>query len=545
MKNETEMSHGTRMISDEFGLSFGIQAEEVDATGLGCVEANARALQKMARMLRSSLGPNGMDKLIVSCDGIITMTNDGATIVDEYVARNSGCLMELVRGLSRSQDDEVGDGTTSIILFANALLQEALRLLRMEMHPVRVAEGFSSVLNYVEEEMGGLSQQIGTERRRFSLAAVNSALSSKIASVYGGMGAVCVDAVEAVADSGRNDVDLTRVNVKMVRGGSINQTELISGVLVEKEAVAEDVLLSRVAKKGELRLCLLACPFEPPRLKTKSSLLVTNADEYRKLGEYERGVFREMIQKVKESGADLVLCQWGFDDEATSMLVEAEMPAVRWVGGHELGHIAALSGGRIVSRFDSLEPASLGSARISLKNIGTENEKWICVQKEGSKIATILVRSSNRILSEEVERSIRDGLCAARNIVVADAVVYGGGSLELSLYRKMNQFDSGKEDHILKLMKAEDVSCFRAFSRALLEIPLVLAQNAGQEAECVEKLLNSGNDHWIGVSREMGKAFGDMKAEGVFESIGSKKRQYRMATDFVNSILKISDVIRR
>lgn len=521
-----------QLISDEFGMSFQVKADSAEIQGNDCVETNARSLTKIASMLRTSLGPNGMDKIIVDCDNRITMTNDGATIVKEYVANNKGCVMELIKQLSESQDVEIGDGTTSVIIFANRLLQEAIKVLKLGMHPVKVTEGLSRALNYAIEDLKNHFSDKIENKKEFCTKAVETALNSKIASVYDDIKNVCVDAVLSVADLERKDVDLDRINVKTIKGGNINQTELLKGVLLEKEMVGE-------ITTGKKKICLLACPFEPPKLKTKNKMMVSTAEEYLNLSDYEKNTFKKMIEKVKDSGAELVLCQWGFDDEATSMLLEHNLPAVRWVGGHDLGHIAALINAKIVSRFENLDSSCLGEGEVKMISSSTKNTPFIQITSDKNTIATIVIKSANKFVSEELDRSIRDALCAARNILIAEKISYGGGSVEINLYKKMFN-----DNEILELMTAEDVSCFQAFGNALLEIPIVLAENAGYDTKYIEDLLVSSGKGHPGVANSDSKT-NDMKTLGVFESIESKTRQLTMACDFVNTILKISEVIRQ
>lgn len=531
-----------KIISDEFGLSFEIRPEDVEISGYDCVETNSRAIFKIASMLRTSLGPNGMDKIIVDCDNQITMTNDGATIIKEYVSNNSGGVMELVKQLALAQESEIGDGTTSIVLMANGLLQGALKLLKVGMHPIRVIEGFNNALKFaIEEIQNNLCEKID-DKTNYCLRGVETSLNSKITSKYRELGDICVNAVCAVADLERKDVDLDRVNVKILKGGFMDETELIKGVLLEKKIEGEGMILGK--KDKLLKICLLACPFEPPRLKTKNNMIVSTVTQYEELSEYERSTFKTMICKVKEVGADIVLCQWGFDDEATSMLFEHGLPAIRWVGGHDLGHIAALTNAKIISRFENLTPECLGEGFVEVKYSGTENQKFVYITSMDNKISTILIKSSNKFISEEIERSVRDAICVARNILISDKIVYGGGSLECSLYKIMNNYDKAN-NHILDLLNAEDVACFKAFSTGLLEIPIILAENAGLDFKYVESILNArGNQHY-GIPSKETDGLVDMKTENVFESVESKVRQITMAVDYVNTILKIHDVIKQ
>lgn len=527
-----------QILSDEFGQSFQLQDDMVEVKGKECLFTNINTVKSIASFLSTSLGPTGMDKMLIDKDDRITVTNDGATILKEMDMTNNP-ISQLILQLSQSQDEEIGDGTTSIVILASAILEQSKKLIEKGMHPIRITEGFNTALNLALEHLYNISEEI-TDINATILKAAKTSLGSKIVSKITGnndfLCNICVEAALAVADLLRKDLDLDLINIQSKAGKNVNETMLIKGILLKKEFSHPQ--MTKLHKN--VKVALLSCPFEPPKLKNKNSLLIQSAEEYKNLEKYEKQVFREMIDSLKNSKTDLVMCQWGFDDEANSLLMQNNIPAVRWVGGHELGLMAAHIGAQIISRFEDLKEEHLGLANVREESIGTDSSKVIIVEGPSkSKAVTILVRGSTEYIIEECKRSLRDALCSIRNIIKNNRIVYGGGSSDMSislfLDKKAKEFDSEEEETI------------RAFSRALLEIPIILARNSGYDSVAyVEKLKESHistNDHTLGVDcMELGEK--NMKKIGIFESLESKIRQIKMATDLVNMILKVNDVLQ-
>ncbi|ORD96572.1 TCPE [Hepatospora eriocheir] len=544
---------GGKFITDEFGLSFEINSDTNEIRGVNCVEVNYKAIEKISDIIESSLGPNGRDKIIVDQDERITVTNDGRTILENFISAENvtSPALVLAKELSESQDNEIGDGTTSLVLIAKELLKNSLDLMKVKIHPVRIAEGNVKALNYVLEYMKTeLCESIEKEKLRYAcLEAAKTSLNSKVAGYFEGLPEICVNALFNICGERDGSIDLEKINIKLIKGGLMNQTELVNGVVIEKEMVISKKMMEQFTVNKECKIALLACPFEPPKLKNTGNIIISNCEEYMNLSSYERDTFLEMIRLVKESGADLVLCQWGFDDEATSMLLENDLPAVRWVPGHELGYLGSLLNGKIVSRFEDLSSDSLGVCNVRLSEVGTDNTKFIYfTNKEvNNTTSTIIVRCANKFVGAEIERSITDALCAARNVMVESKIIYGGGSTELSIYCAINNFKRDK-NHILNLLEPVDCSCFKMFAESLLVIPEVLAKNSGHPTDYVEKIIDAivtNNLKNVGIDCFEGNEYAEMDKMRVFESFKSKASQYKMAVDFVNSILKINEAIRK
>lgn len=535
------------MIYDEYGRPFLILKEQqakARVKGLEAQKANILAVRSVSNILRTSLGPKGMDKMLVSQDGDLTITNDGATIlarmdVDHQVAK-------LLVELSASQDDEVGDGTTGVVVLAGALLEQAEKLLDRGIHPVRVAEGFEKACEVAVKTCNEIADRVvfSTDDMEPLVTTAMTTLNSKIINVNKRkMAEIAVKAVLAVADLERNDVNFDMIRMEGKPGGSLEETELVNGLVIDKEISHPQ--MSKVIK--DAKMCILTCPFEPPKPKTKHKLDITSKDAYDRLYQQEQDYFKEMVKQVKDSGANLVICQWGFDDEANHLLLQSELPAVRWVGGVEIEHIAIATGGRIVPRFSELSADKLGSAGIVREvSFGTTRERMLVIEDcANSHAITVLVRGGNKMIVEEAKRSLHDAMCVVRNLIKDNRVVYGGGSAEIACSVAVSKHAD--------TVTGVDQYAIRAFADALDDIPLALAENSGlspieELASAKSRQLKEGNN-FIGLgiggdpTDDEGLHSSDMKELGVFETLVGKQQQLQLATQVVKMILKIDDVI--
>ncbi|KAH6570967.1 hypothetical protein BASA60_007396 [Batrachochytrium salamandrivorans] len=297
---------------DEYGRPFIIVRDQGRSRikGLEAQKSHVLAAKAVANILKTSLGPRGLDKILISSDGDITITNDGATILSQMEVEHQ--IAKLLVQLSRSQDDEIGDGTTGVVVLAGALLEQAEKLLDKGIHPIRISDGYERACAVAVAHLDTIADEIIIDKENLDvlMRTAKTCLGSKIVSkCHDQFAKMAVDAVLAVADLERKDVDFELIKVDGKVGGSLADSKLP---------------------------------------KTKHQLDISSVEEYEKLQQYEKDKFEEMVRQVKDSGANLVICQWGFDDEANHLLMQNKLPAVRWVGGPELELIAIATNGRIV-----------------------------------------------------------------------------------------------------------------------------------------------------------------------------------------------------
>ncbi|XP_074604200.1 chaperonin containing TCP1 subunit 5 [Brevipalpus obovatus] len=522
---------------DEFGRPFLILKEKQKRlTGLDALKAHIVASRAIATTLQTSLGPKGLDKMMVSSDGDVTITNDGATILKMMDIENE--IAKLMVQLSQSQDDEIGDGTTGVVVLAGALLEQAEMLLNRGLHPVRITEGFEMAAKYAMDHLAKISDSfpVSKDNPERLIETAMTTLGSKIINrCLRQFAEIAVNAVLSVADFDRRDVDFELIKVEGKQGGRLEDSVLVKGVVVDKN-FSHPQMPKQVK---DAKIAILTCPFEPPKPKTKHKLDVKNVEDYRALRKYEQEKFEEMVRMVKDAGANLVICQWGFDDEANHLLLQRELPAVRWVGGPEIELIAIATGGRIVPRFEELTQEKLGKAGIVRElTFGTTKERMLVIEEcPDTRAVTVFIRGGNKMIVEEAKRSLHDALCVVRNLVRDNRIVYGGGAAEISCSLAV-------AEQANRVPTIEQYA-LRAFSAALDSIPTALAENSGFSAIDVVTNLKARqkaeNNHWLGIDC-LNQGTNDMKVQNVIETLTSKKQQISLATQLVKMILKIDDI---
>jgi T-complex protein 1 subunit epsilon len=312
----------------------------------------------------------------------------------------SNNVAKLLVELSRSQDDEIGDGTTGVVVLAGALLEQAADLIDKGIHPIRIADGYDEACEVAVAELDKISDTIPFARDNTEnlLRVAKTSLGSKIVSkAHDQYAQIAVDAVLSVADLERKDVDFELIKVDGKVGGSLEDTILVKGVIVDKD-FSHPQMPSEVR---DAKIAILTCAFEPPKPKTKHKLDITSVEEFKLLQKYEANKFEEMIQQIKDTGANLVICQWGFDDEANHLLLTNKLPAVRWVGGPEIELIAIATNGRIVPRFEDLTAEKLGKAGVVRElTFGTTRDKMLVIEEcANTRAVTVFVRGSNKMVS--------------------------------------------------------------------------------------------------------------------------------------------------
>lgn len=538
--NEQGMPIGQIAI-DEFGNPFIIlkdQASKTRLKGLDALKSNIHAARAVAETLRTSLGPKGMDKIIVGPDGDVTVTNDGATIVEKMQVEHQSA--KLLVELSRSQDDEIGDGTTGIVIIAGALLEQAHRFLEKGLHPLRIADGFEKAADVAVNEVTRISREIDihADNHAALMKAAMTALGSKVVSSHQKeLAKIAVDAVLAVAVLDRRDVNFDLIKVEGKVGGKLEDSCLIHGIVIDK-----DFSHPQMPKRVEdAKIAILTCPFEPPKPKTKHKLEIESAEQYRQLHEQEQKYFTDMVDKLKTVGCTLAICQWGFDDEANHLLYQRGLPAVRWVGGVELELIAIATGARIVPRFEELSIEKLGKAgTVRELSLGTGKDTVMIIEKcASSRAVTVLIRGGNQMVVDEAKRCLHDAICCVRNLIRDSRVVPGGGASETAA--------SIEVARVAEELPTVEQHSMRAFADALEVIPTALAENSGLNSINAVTELRANQiktkNSWLGIDCNLTGDGGDMNAQGIYESLKSKAEQLRLSTQVVRMILKIDDII--
>merc|ERR1719321_1994906 len=397
------------------------------------------------------------------------------------------------------------------------MLEQAMELIEKGIHPLRIAYGYERACEVAVKRVAEIAREIDlqADNQAALRKAASVALGSKIVSQrLEQLARICVDAVLSVADLEHKDVNFDLIKVEGKVGGKLEDTQLISGIIVDKDFSHPQ--MPKIVK--DAKMAILTCPFEPPKPKTKDKLGIRTAEDHKKLHENEQKYFRDQIKCIKDSGANLAICQWGFDDEANHLLYQNKMPAVRWVGGVELELIAIATGGRIVPRFEELSPDKLGKAGIVREiTFGTTKDVMLIIEEcSNSKAVTVLVRGGNQMVVDEAKRCLHDANCCVRNLIRDPRVVPGGGASEMAAS--------------LAVLKAADSEnsieqySMKCFADALDNIPMSLAENSGlpsigSMAE-VKALQQSSGNGWNGIDcMQVGTT--DMWQQNVYEACAS------------------------
>jgi thermosome len=496
--------------------------------------ANIMAAKIVAESVRSALGPKGMDKMLVDSFGDVTVTSDGRTILDEMDIQHPAAKM-LVE-VSKTQDNEAGDGTTSAVIIAGELLNRAEELIDKNVHPTVIIDGYRKAAEKALETLEKIAIKIDPNSPEYLKKAAITSMASKLIADYKEYFAdLAVKAMLEVAEKEGKiwKVDVDDIKVEKKSGESAKETSLINGIVLDKEVVHSG--MPKRMEKAKIALLDASLEIEKPEFDAK--LNIETPDQIEAFLDQEEVMLKAMTEKITKSGANVVICQKGIDDMAQHFLARKGVLAVRRAKKSDMEKLAKATGGKIVTKLDDITPADLGYADlVEERRIGDDKMTFI----EGCKnpqAVTILIRGSSERFTAEAERSLHDALCVIRDIIEEPHVVAGGGAPELEMsnvIRKYAETLPGKEQLAIKI-----------FAEALETIAATLAENAGLQPIDVISELRSRHDMgetWAGIDVREGKVQ-DMSKIGVFEPLTVKKQIIKSANDAASMILKIDDVI--
>ncbi|MCE4624779.1 MAG: TCP-1/cpn60 chaperonin family protein [Desulfurococcales archaeon] len=505
--------------------------------GREALRSNILAAKVLAELLKTSLGPRGLDKMLVDAFGDIVITNDGATIVKEMEVQHPAA--KLLVEVAKAQDAEVGDGTTSVVVLAGTMLEKAEKLLDQNIHPTIIISGYIKAMKKALEVLDTIGEPINVEDDTVLRRIAETTLSSKII----GHGPerekiidIVIKAIRTVAEptDGGYKVDLDYIKIEKKKGGSLLDSQLVRGVVIDKEVVHPKMpRLKRNAK-----ILVLDAPLEIQKPDITTKIRVTNIDELDRFLEEETKLLKEMVDKIAEIGADVVITQKGIDEVAQHFLAKHGIMAVRRVKRSDIEKIARATGAKIVTSLRDLKPEDLGYADlVEERKVGEDKMIFIEGTKE-PKAVTILLRGANDMLLDEAERNVNDALHALRNILREPKIVGGGGAVEMELAEKLRDY--------ARTVGGKEQMAIEAYAEALEVIPTVLAESAGMDALDVIlqlKTLHNQGYKFAGVNVMEGKIEEDMLKINVYEPILVKKQVIKSASEAAISLLKIDDVI--
>src|ERR671914_1527877 len=422
---------------------------------------NITAAKTIAEIVRTSLGPRGMDKMLVNNIGDVTITNDGATILKEIDVQHPAAKMMVE--ISKATDNEVGDGTTSVVVLAGALIEKAEELVNKDVHPTVIVDGYRKAAAKAIEVLNSIAHKIAGNEKPELIRIAKTAMQTKLVSAESGdLAQIVVDAALAVSektDSGfRLDIDDIKVDKKA--GGSLRDTKLIKGIVLDKEVV-HGGMPKRIEKA---RIALINSALEIEKTEFDAKINISSPDQMNLFLEEENRMLKSMVDRITASGANVVICQKGIDDIAQHYLAKANVLTVRRVKESDMTKLARATGARVINNLEDLTPKDLGSADL-VEERKIETDKWVFIEgAKHPKAVTILIRGGSQRVVDEAERSLHDAIMVTKDVLEKPAIVAGGGSPE--------SYTAGKLREWTSTLSGREQLAAEKFAEALETIPL-------------------------------------------------------------------------
>jgi thermosome len=495
---------------------------------------NITAAKTIAEIVRTSLGPRGMDKMLVDTLGDVTITNDGATILKEIDVQHPAAKMMVE--ISKSTDNEVGDGTTSTVVLAGSLLEKAEELITKNVHPTVVVEGFRRASQKSIETLRDIATKVDPTDKAFLNKVARTSMASKMVSADSReLADMVVDAVLAVAEKSDEQyrVDIDNIKVEKKAGGSIRETKFIHGIVLDKEVVH-----GGMPKRVEnAKIAVINSPLEIEKTEFDAKININSPDQMQQFIDEENRMLKAMVDKVVAAGANVLLCQKGIDDIAQHYLAKAGILAVRRIKESDMYKLSRATGARIVNNLDELSANDLGFAKL-VEERKVETDKWVFVEDcKNPKSVSILVRGGSQRVVDEAERSVHDAIMAVKDVVEYPYILVGGGAPEALASLKLREWAS--------TLSGREQLAAEKFADGIEMIPIVLAENAGMDPLDTQVQLRSKSSTGkarYGIDVINGKV-ADLAAKDIYEPLAVKEQVINAATEAACMILRIDDVI--
>jgi len=495
---------------------------------------NFEAVKIIRDIIKTSLGPKGMDKMLVDSLGDVTVTNDGATILKEMDVQHPAAKMMVE--IAKATDNEVGDGTTSTVVLAGYLVEKAEELIEKGVHPTIIIDGYMKASQEAVNILKKIADEINPmDRATLKKIAMTTIGTKVVASDADYLSDLIIDAVLQVADKkdGKYSVDIDNIKVEKKPGASIKNTAFIKGIVVDKEVVHAG-MPKRITNA---KIALLNAPLEIEKTEIDAKINITDPEQMKAFLDEETRLLKEMVDKIKAVGANVVLCQKGIDDMAQHYLAKEGIMAVRRIKMSDMDKLARATGGRVVTSIDDLSADDLGYADL-VEERKIEEDKWVFIEGcKNPKAVTILIRGGAQRIVDEAERSIHDAIMTVKDVIEKPLIVAGGGASEMEVVTQLRKWASSLEGRVQLAANA--------FADALEMIPLVLAENAGLNPLDVLPELQASHQEgkkWMGINVLAGKVE-DMTKNNIIEPEIVKEQVIKAATEVASMIIKIDDMI--
>ncbi len=493
---------------------------------------NIMAAKTIANAVKSTLGPKGMDKMMVDGMGDVVITNDGATILKEMDIEHPAAKMMVE--IAKTQDEEVGDGTTSAVILAGELLKRAEDLLEQEVHPTLIATGYRLAAEKAYEILDGIANDLKpTDSKTLKKIAVTSMTGKGAGTAREMLTDLTVEAVKLIAEKGVEKIDIDHIKLEKKMGGSTEDTKLIMGMIIDKERVHPG--MPKAVKDAKIALINSALEIEKTEVDAK--IEITAPEQLKSFLEEEEKMLKEMVEKVTSSGANVLFCQKGIDDLAQHYLSKKGVFAVRRVKESDMKQLASATGGKVLTSMEEIRLEDLGKAGlVEERKIG--GEEMIFVEDcQNPKAVSILLRGGTEHVVDELERGMHDALRVVAVALEDGKYVAGGGAAEIELALKLRDYAAS--------VGGREQLAIQAFADAIEVIPRALAENAGLDPIDMLVALRSAHERGeknAGLDVFKGEPT-DMLKAGVIEPLRVKTQAISSGTESATMILRIDDVI--
>jgi archaeal chaperonin len=495
---------------------------------------NIMAARTIADTVRSSLGPRGMDKMLVDSMGDVVVTNDGVTILKEIDVEHPAAKM-LVE-VAKTQDEECGDGTTTAVVVAGELLKKAIDLIDANVHPTIITAGYRMAAQKAVETLEGLAIDVDiSNKQALERIAMTAMISKQISGSREHFAKLAVEAIAMVAEkeNGKYTVDVDNVQVVKKQGGSMEDTEMIKGMIIDKEPV-NPAMPKRIPKA---KIALVDAALEIKKTEIDAKIEITDPSQLQAFLDEEERMLRKMVEKIKSVGANVLICQKGIDDLAQHFLAKEKIFALRRVKKSDMEKLSKATGASIVSKIDELEVEDLGKADLVEMRHVQEDEMTFVTGCKNPKAVSILIRGGTQHVVEEIGRSLEDAMSVVAVAIEDGKMVTGGGSAAVELAMKLREYSAS--------VGGREQIAIDAFASSLEVVPTALAENAGLDPIDVlieMRKAHKANKKHAGINVYTGKVT-DMLKENVLEPLRVGKQAINSATDAAVMILRIDDVI--
>src|ERR687897_1040418 len=495
---------------------------------------NITAAKLISEIVRTSLGPRGMDKMLVDSLGDVTITNDGATILKEIDVQHPAAKMMVE--ISKATDNEVGDGTTSVVVLAGALIEKAEELINKDVHPTVIVDGYRKAATKAIEVLNGIAQKVAGNEKQELIRIAKTAMQTKLVSKESDeLAQIVVDAALAVSektDSGfRLDIDDVKVDKKA--GGSLHDTKLVKGIVLDKEVV-HGGMPKRIEKA---KIALINSALEIEKTEFDAKININSPDQMKLFLDEENKLLKNMVDKIVATGANVVVCQKGIDDIAQHYLAKEGILTVRRVKESDMTKLGRATTARIVNNLEDLSAKDLGAADL-VEERKVETDKWVFIEgAKHPKSLTILIRGGSQRVVDEADRSVHDALMVTKDVLEKPAIVAGGGAPE--------SFVAGKIREWANTLSGREQLAAEKFAEAMETIPLTLAENAGMDPiDTITDLRakQGKGSKWTGVDVK-GAKITDISKLDIVEPVSVKEQIVKSATEAASMIFRIDDVI--